>query len=101
MQINKILGGIAMKAQIKPEKSRYIDSLKVGQILAFNINGSTISGKVVEIADPEEFITIETKNKTQFIIRREDIVWVKTGQRWPKGVFQALKGEKQDGQQAE
>lgn len=94
-KINKILGGIVMDVLINQEgKQKYINSLEIGQILAFKIGESVISGKVVDIG---EYIRVETKNDTQFIISEEDIIWVKTGQRWPKGVFRALKGEKQNG----
>ena len=71
-------------------KAKYIDNLQAGQILAFRSGESVISGKVISL---NKFITVETKNGTQFVIKNEDIVWVKTGQRWPKGVFKALKGE--------
>ncbi len=80
-------------------KARYISNLKEGQILAFRSGESVISGKVHEIK--EDMLTIQTKNGTNYIIRNSDIVWVKTGQRWPKGVFRALKGEIEDEQQSD
>lgn len=80
----------------KRPKSSYIDNAKIGFIVAFKVGKRTFSGKIIEI-NTDGFV-IETKNGVKFNIRKENIVWVKTGKRWPKGVFLALKGVVNNGE---
>ena len=79
----------------------YLESAESGAIVAFKaeIKGimRTISGKLIEkIVDntssgPITSYLIETKNGSMFEIGSSDIIWVKTGERWPRWVFEELK----------
>lgn len=80
----------------KRPKSSYIDNAKIGFIVAFKVGNRTFSGKIIEI-NATGFV-LETKNGVKFNVKRENIVWVKTGKRWPKGVFLALKGVVNNGE---
>lgn len=71
-------------------KSEYINSIQIGVLVAFNAVGITLSGKVDLIL--EDSLSITTKNGKVFSINKKDVIWVKTGDRWPKGVYNALKG---------
>lgn len=76
----------------KESKASYIENAKIGTIVAFRINDrKTLSGKIEEIH--REGFVVETKNGARFNVRRSNIVWVKTGARWPRGVYLALKGD--------
>lgn len=78
------------------EKAQYIDNIKIGTIVAFSVNNSkALSGKVEEIH--RSVLVVETKNGVKFTVKKSNIIWVKTGERWPRGVYLALKGES-DGQ---
>ena len=72
-------------------KSRdyYIENIVPGNIVAFRIDDRMYAGKVYSIE--EGSYTIKTKNASVYHIVKDDIVWVKNGSHWPKGVFDALK----------
>jgi sRNA-binding protein len=94
---NEIAAALEVE-EARKRKEKYISNLIGGEIIAFKVGGwknSVLSGKVLEIAS--ESCRVETKNGLRFLVRKENIIWVRTGLRWPKGVFQALKGiERQD-----
>jgi len=71
-------------------KSYYIANIKRGVIIAFKVGCKTISGMVEEIHKNE--IVAECKNGMRYIVLNSNIVWVKTGDRWPRGVYLDLKG---------
>lgn len=73
----------------KQTKNDYIERIKIGSIIAFKIYNKAISGKIKQIGS--NFL-VETKNGKTFAIKKEDILWVKTGSRWPRFVFEMLKG---------
>ena len=78
----------------KPKKF-YIDNARVGIIVAFKMDMSkekAFSGKIKEIH--EESFVIETKNGIRYRISKQNVIWVKTSDRWPNGILAALKGEK-------
>lgn len=73
------------------EKNRefFLNSLTIGNIVAFRVEDKMYSGKIVKI-DGEE-LTIQTKNGSVYYIFKSDVVWVKNGTFWPKGIYNALK----------
>lgn len=75
-------------------KQRYLDNLEKGQIIAFAFLDKTLSGKVTDVE--ELAVNVEAKNGQKFIVAYKDILWVKTGNRWPKGVYIALKRNEGD-----
>lgn len=87
--------------EIKHLKSRmdYISNIKPGNVISFNVPGDKmISGKVVEICEPEQTpdgkerkYIVRTNNCSIFYVVEKDITWVKTGTRWPLGIYNALK----------
>ncbi len=76
-------------------KIEYVDSLVNGQLIAFKIGSGdkekVISGMVKEVNN--SYVITETKNGVKFNVKKKNIIWVKTGERWPKGVYLALKGK--------
>lgn len=73
-------------------KVQYIDNAKVGTIIAFRVSDrKVLSGKIEEIHSAG--FVVSTKNGVRFTVRKKNVVWVKTGSRWPKGVYMELKGE--------
>ena len=79
------------------EKNRdfYLSQLSVGNIVAFKINESMYSGKVVSIINGDPVIyTVKTKNGSVYYPRPGDIVWIKNGSYWPVGIYNALKESK-------
>lgn len=77
------------------KKKHYIDNLEVGTLVAFNLpNGKTKSAKIARIASKVKKVKVQTDYGAEFIVPYDNIIWVKTGKRWPRGVYNALKGIK-------
>ena len=88
----QIIDEVNNKAPVpKKTKSSYVDEIKVGAIVAFSVNSKAISGMVEEIHADSFLIT--TKNGVKFTVKKQNILWVKTNARWPRGVWLALKGD--------
>lgn len=72
-------------------KDRYIDNLEKDMLVAFNHEDKTKSGRVLEIKGST--IKLEEYSGQLMYIEKKDIVWVKTGKRWPRGVYDAIRGD--------
>lgn len=70
-------------------RDEYLENLEVGLLIAFKNDGKMISAKVIEIHDDQ--VKVETKNGSMYFVKKENIAWIKTGKRWPKGIFNALR----------
>lgn len=80
-------------------KQSYINSLEPDQLVAFKHGDRLISAKVAEVnkeADEVTSILVVTKNGSRYVVKPEDISWVKTGSRWPAGIYNALKANRKD-----
>lgn len=76
----------------KPQKvSAYVGKIKRGMLVAFRYNGRLKSAKVVEKSTKRRKLKLETKVGIVYVVGFEDVAWVKTGARWPKGVYKLLK----------
>ena len=81
-------------------KAAYITSAKVGTIIAFRVSEiKTLSGMIEEI-HKNDFI-VRTRSGVLFTVAHGNVVWVKTGERWPKGVYDELKGASYGNNRAE
>lgn len=81
-------------------KDEYIQSAEEGAIVAFRLNFESkrglkltkvISGKIVENEQDQEVYVVETRNNLKYVVPYSSVVWVKTGGRWPKGVYDEMK----------
>ena len=81
-------------------KDDYIMKAKEGEIVAFRLNFKSrqnvnltkvISGKILVNESAKELLTVETRNGLQYGVPYSTIVWVKTGERWPRGVYEEMK----------
>lgn len=76
------------------QKMLYIENIDVGTIVAFRLsNGKVKSAKVVRKSTKNRKLKLETDYGAEYIVSYEDVVWVRTGKRWPRGVYQLLKGQ--------
>lgn len=75
-------------------KLSYIKTAVPGSIVAFNDCKSNRmrSAKVVETDPINKTMKLETEYGMIFNVRYEDITWVRTTNRWPRGIYNALKG---------
>lgn len=75
------------------QKMPYIEGAGIGTLVAFRLlNGKVKSAKIVKKSTKGRRFKLETDYGAQYIVPFEDIVWVRTGKRWPRGVYKLLKG---------
>ena len=76
------------------QKMPYIENVNIGTIIAFRLsNGKVKSAKVVRKSTKNRKLKVETDYGAEYIVSYEDIIWVRTGKRWPRGVYRLLKGQ--------
>lgn len=79
------------------KKQGYIDGAKVGTLVAFRAdNGKVKSAMIIKRSTKNRKFKLETSYGAKFIVSFDDIIWVRTNKRWPKGVYQLLKGIEED-----
>jgi len=80
------------------QKMKYIEEAKVGLLVAFKLpNGKVKTAKIVNKSTKNKKLKLETEYGAEFIVPYVDVLWIKTGKRWPKGVYKILKGENNAG----
>lgn len=74
-------------------KIDYVKTAEKGTIMAFRLpDGKVKSAKMIERSLKREKLKMETAYGRQYVIDFGDVIWVKTGDRWPNGVLSLLKG---------
>jgi hypothetical protein len=72
---------------------KYANDIRVGTIIAYRQSDFTVkSAKVIRKSIKNRKLMIQMKFGTEKLIDFDDVVWVKTTERWPKWVFNLLKG---------
>lgn len=75
------------------QKMPYIENVEIGTLVAFRLsNGKVKSAKVVKKSTKNRKLKVETNYGAAYIISYDDVVWVRTGKRWPRGIYKLLKG---------
>lgn len=78
-------------------KMKYIENVEIGTIVAFTTpSGKTESAKVINRSTSGRKLKVQTYFGKEYIVPFEDVIWVKTGSRWPRGVYNLLKGKGQE-----
>ena len=76
------------------QKMSYIENIDIGTIVAFKLpNGKVKSAKVTRKSTKNRKLKLETDYGAEYIVSFNDIIWVRTGKRWPRGVYKLLKGQ--------
>lgn len=76
------------------QKMHYIENIDIGTIVAFRLSsGKVKSAKVIRKSTKNRKLKLETDYGAEYIVSYEDIIWVRTGKRWPRGVYKLLKGQ--------
>lgn len=80
----------------KKTPGEYIDNVEVGMIIALATEPEkAISAKVKEIFKSEDNgvkeVLAVSKNGYTYKVPRAAIIWVKTGHRWPRGIYDKLR----------
>lgn len=73
--------------------NQYVENVKVGTLVAFKTGPNKAkSAMVVKRSTKNRRLKVETKYGKELIISFDDVIWVHTNKRWPKGVYNMLKG---------
>lgn len=79
----------------KVKKEKYLATLEIGSLIAFKTSSEKAeTGKVIKKSTFNRCVKAITNYGAEFIVKYEDILWIKTGTRWPKGIYNLLKGKK-------
>lgn len=76
------------------DKLEYILNSPIGTIVAFDtLKDGVKSGAIIERYQNNNrwFIEVETEYGARYTLMIGDILWVKTGSRWPKWVYEKFK----------
>lgn len=75
------------------KKFNYIDTAPIGTIVAFRSEtGKVKSAMIINRSSSRQLLKLETQYGAQFVVKYSDVIWVRTNSRWPRGVFNLLKG---------
>lgn len=96
-QVNKELVVSETKTNNVPidyeSKKKYVTGIEIGTLVAFRLpNGKVKSAKVTKKSSKNEKLKLETDYGAEYVVSYDDIIWVRTGKRWPRGVYNLLKG---------
>lgn len=73
--------------------NQYVENVKVGTLVAFKTGPNKAkSAMVVKRSTKNRKLKVETKYGKELVISFDDVIWVHTNKRWPKGVYNMLKG---------
>lgn len=76
----------------KDNKKKYINNAKVGNIVAFRLeSGKVISAAITKKSTKNQKFLVETKYGMEYKISFDDVLWVRTNKRWPKGIYLLFK----------
>lgn len=79
------------------QKMQYVEQIEIGTIVAFRLaSGKVKSAKVVKKSTKNRKLKLETEYGAVYIASFDDVIWVRTGKRWPRGVYNLLKGWSDD-----
>lgn len=73
-------------------KVRYLNTAEIGTLVAFAYNGGAKSAKIINRSVKDKKLEVETEYGVRMTIDYDDVLWIKTGTRWPKGIYNLLKG---------
>lgn len=92
---NEVKNEIVVDRKVKDER---ILSAPIGTLIAFREpeTGKLNTAKLTNRNKTKKLVKCETQYGKEFLISFSDIVWTKTGSRWPKSIYNELKGKKAD-----
>ena len=75
-------------------KMKYVENAEIGTIVAFKLpDGRVKSAKIERRSTSRRKLKLVTQYGAEFVVPYEDVIWVRTTKRWPKGVYNLLKGK--------
>lgn len=81
------------------DKNKRIQNAPLGTIVAFYAPGGRVRSAKIELrSTANKRLMVVTEYGASYNISYDDVIWVKSGKRWPKGVYNLLKRRTADGQ---
>ena len=79
-------------------KEQRITSAPLGTLIAFREpeTGKLNTAKLTNRNKVKKLVKCETQYGKEFTVPFENVVWTKTGSRWPKGIYDELKRKSAD-----
>lgn len=75
-------------------KMKYVENAEIGTIVAFKLpDGRVKSAKIERRSTSHRKLKLVTQYGAGFVVSYDDVIWVRTTKRWPKGVYNMLKGK--------
>lgn len=97
IDVDKVLKTVPNEGSCK-----YLDDLVPGTIVAFRKPDLSVkSAKVIRKSTNDKKLMVQMKFGASKVIDFSDVIWVKTTERWPKWVFNLLKGIEEEDAKAE
>lgn len=97
-EVKKSETNVKKKENVDPFRiSPYVEKIQEGMIVAFRVDKDPKkikSAKVLRKNTAKRRLKIENKVGMIFVIDYDDVLWVKTGKRWPRNVYNLLKGKR-------
>ena len=75
-----------------PGTPKYLENIEVGNLVAFKEGSGRLNTAMVKNASfKRRQLRLETKYGKEFVVGFDDVIWVKTKNRWPRFVLDILK----------
>lgn len=75
-------------------KSVYIENAEAGTVVAFKSeDGKVRSAAIQNRSTKRQVVKLVTQYGREYVVPYGNVIWVRTGKRWPRGVYQLLKGK--------
>lgn len=82
----------AEEAERLERKKKYVEQANIGTIIAFKLpSGKVISAAITRKSTKSRKFMVETKYGVEYKISFDDVLWVRTNKRWPKGIYLLFK----------
>lgn len=80
------------KPWVLNDKDKYIEEAQPGTLIAFvDDKGKPRTAALVNRSASRRVIKVETEFNWTFVVPYDNVLWVRNGSRWPKGVYKMLK----------
>lgn len=75
------------------DKRKHIEEAEVGTLIAFyDEKGKPRTAALVNRSSSREVVKVVTEFEREFIVPYGNVLWVRKGPRWPRAVYEILKG---------
>lgn len=83
---------------VMKDRTALIEKAEVGTLIAFyDEKGKPRTAALVNRSSKKKVVKLVTEFEREFIVPYDNVIWIKKGNRWPRGVYNLLKGYKTNG----